>query len=118
LGPREGATLACGVGGRGRSQFPRRDRNSGTLCSVNYNPSTAGGVGEVKPTPCNEGKIEREFLKLFILDVHCTVCPFLVHVTPKDEDLTADVNFFTFFQKDKIKVQHGDFIKRLLKVKP
>jgi hypothetical protein len=81
LGPREGATLACGVGGR-RSQFPRRDRNSGTLCSVNYNPSTAGGVGEVKPTPCNEGKIEREFLKLFILDVQYV----RFFVTPKDED--------------------------------
>ncbi len=59
---------------RGRGQevpIPKKDRNSGTLCSVNYNPSTAGGVGEVKPTPCNEGKIKREFLKLFILDVQC-----------------------------------------------
>ncbi len=48
FGSKMGDTLACGGGG-GRTQFQRKDRHSGTVCTVYYNPSTPCAHHMVSP---------------------------------------------------------------------
>ena len=52
-------TLACGGGG-GETQFRRRDRHSGTLSSINYNPPTPAALN-VRSSKCtHKGRKNRQ----------------------------------------------------------
>jgi hypothetical protein len=50
FGPKGYNTLACGWGS-GETQFRRRDKHSGTLCTVLYNPSTPPALHPPPPPP-------------------------------------------------------------------